>query len=556
MNVTLAYRGHSGVHSEGAARVLTLEPNLARERVAFDAPLLRPIQFREAVSALHDVVINDLRYKPRDKSAYQAWKAQQAQEEIQIRRQAVQQARAEVLERAKIAVPRDLESRYRRALARYWAARRAYASYLLKHDKELWRRLMPYDPVITVADDVVFFECFSADESSYGCLTAEREATFGRSDAVEFGTTNVDYSWDLYNHLQGLRTYRQTRFRLDPAGFDVAIAGSAEYREEKIDLPPNWLRGFMRLQFAMNMPARKVSLSSGAVYSVLAFLRRRKPRKSPRAIRFELLDGRPPRLVLEPWEQPVVSHGSVYRGPEAEPVRIWGRQRLLVLARLLPLADGIDVYLLGTGFPSFWVVRMGAMRFTLGLSGWTANDWTRASTLDLLAAPQAPSDMHVTAAIEYLRARRAATLAEVQSQLQATPQLAAAVLRHLAHTGQAIYDLDVGLYRWRQILPMALAEADLASPNPELIAARDFVVQSRVTVDSREDAGERVLVRGRIDKKQIQLLLDRDGMIRRGVCDCSLHYRFGLKRGPCRHLFALRHVALQTLVDHTALVRR
>src|SRR5262249_13958409 len=151
--------------------------------------------------------------------------------------------------------------------------------------------------------------------------------------------------------------------------FDVAIAGREDYREEKIDLPQSWLRGFMRLQFAMNLPVRKVSLTRGAVYSMLAFLRRRKPRKSPRAIRFELLDGRPPRVVLEPWEQPIVSHGTLYSGQEAEPVRIWGRQRLLVLARLLPLAERVDVYLLGTGLPSFWVVRMGALRFTLGLSG-------------------------------------------------------------------------------------------------------------------------------------------------------------------------------------------
>src|SRR5262245_15439540 len=170
MNVTLAYRGHSGVRSEGAGRILNLEPNLARERVSFDAPLLRPVQFREAISALHDVVINDLRYKPRDKSAYEAWKADQVKQEAQIRRNAVKQAKAEVLERAKVAVPKDLESRYRQALKRYWTARRSYSNYLLKHDLELWRRLMPCDPVITVADDVVFFECFSADESSYGCL--------------------------------------------------------------------------------------------------------------------------------------------------------------------------------------------------------------------------------------------------------------------------------------------------------------------------------------------------------------------------------------------------
>ena len=41
---------------------------------------------------------------------------------------------------------------------------------------------MPCDPVITVVDDVVFFECFSADESSYGCLTINRDDGFGKSE--------------------------------------------------------------------------------------------------------------------------------------------------------------------------------------------------------------------------------------------------------------------------------------------------------------------------------------------------------------------------------------
>src|SRR6187397_3731534 len=94
---------------------------------------------------------------------------------------------------------------------------------------------------------------------------------------------------------------------------------------------------------------------------------------------------------MEPWETPIYSYGATYQGPPGEPIRVWGRQRLLVLARLLPLVERIDVYLLGTGLPSFWVAQMGEMRLTLGLSGWTTNDWTRSAALDLLAPPAAPA---------------------------------------------------------------------------------------------------------------------------------------------------------------------
>ena len=112
---------------------------------------------------------------------------------------------------------------------------------------------MPCDPVVTVADDVVFFECFSADESSYGCLTVERDGGFGRSENFQYGTTNVDYSWQLYDHFQALRTYRETRLQVDPSGFEVKTAEHSDYREEKIDLPDGWLRGFMQIQSAMTL---------------------------------------------------------------------------------------------------------------------------------------------------------------------------------------------------------------------------------------------------------------------------------------------------------------
>src|SRR5262249_58652079 len=110
------------------------------------------------------------------------------------------------------------------------------------------------------------------------------------------------------------------------------------------------------------------------------------------AVRFELNPGRPVEIVLEPFERRIVAHGCPYLGAKAEVIRTWGRDRLRVLARLLPLLDGADVYLLGTGLPSFWVMRMGEMKLTLGLSGWTANDWTSGgSAIDQLAPPAEPS---------------------------------------------------------------------------------------------------------------------------------------------------------------------
>ena len=543
MNVTFAYAGHSAVLDRPGRQTFQLVPNLARDPVAFDAPLLKPLRFREAMSALHDCVISDLRFKKRDKSTYQAWKKQEAGRAGAIRGTALREAMKEVIAKRAVPVPDDFLQVFESARRRYWKARQQYSTYLLKHDMELWRKLMPCDPVITVADDVLFFECFSADESSYGCLTVERAEGFGPSERTQFGTTNVDYSWDLYNHFQSLRSYRETRFRIDPQGFEVATQSQADYREEKIDLPNSWLRGFMQIQAAMGTPTvARVSLSREAVYSILAWVRRHKAKTSPRAIRFELLPGSAPRMVLEPWETPITSHATTYDGPSIEPVRVWGGRRLLALARLLPLVERVDVYLLGTGLPSFWVARMGEMRLTLGLSGWTANDWTKGSAIDLLAPPAAPSPDLVTNVAAVLRGNRQMTAKQIEAQVHADAPTVAAALRELAQSGQAIYDLAAGVYRWRQIMPRAIGEAEIGPEHPELAGAREIMEKNRVSLEARQEApsGGGYIITGKADGSPVEILLDPDQRIRRGKCVCGYYRKFALKNGPCRHMLALR----------------
>ena len=544
MIVTLAYMGRSGLRNGGRTNTLTLAPNVARDPVSFDAPLRHPLRFREAISALHDVVVSDLRFKTRDKTAYEAWKKQEHERLASIRRSEYERAREEILAKRDEPLPHDLEARYNRHRKRYWGARQKYANYLLKHDRDLWRLLMPCDPVITVAEDVAFFECFSADESSYGCLTVDRQDGFGPAADERLGTTNVDYSWDLFNQFQSLRSYRETRFNLDPSGFEVATEAAEEYREEKIDLPLGWLRGFMQLQGAMALPMRRVSLSREAVYSLLAWLKRNKARTSPRAIRFELQDGQSPRLVLEPWEKTIVSHSTKYEGPDSEPVRIWGRRRLQVLSRMLPLAERFEVYLLGTGFPSFWVARMGEMRLTVGLSGWTTNDWTRGSALDLLAPPSTPSDALVGRVSSFIKSRGLANLKAIASENAANPADCTVATNRLAQTGQVIFDLDAKAYRWRQIMPQEVGEREKGSENTELTASREL--KSRAQLQSSEETSNgMVRHQGKVERYVVEVVLDADGQIKGGKCDCGHHRRGGIRTGPCRHLLALRAAADQ-----------
>lgn len=543
MNFTVAYRGRSGVSGTAGGVALSFAPNLRRDRVSFVGDLKDPLRFREAVSALHAVVVSDLKYRPKDRTAYQAYLKCVQEREKAIRQLAFRQSREALLAEPAEPIPPGLEKRFHSLRDRYWSARVKYADFLAKNDPALFRVLVPCDPVVTVAPDVLFFECFSKDESSYCCLTANRDL-FDAPGDVALGTTNVDYSLTLYEEFQRLRTYRRTRFAVDPAGLEVATEGAADYREETIDLPPSWLRGFMQLQAAMSLPLKRVPVSREGLYAVLGYLRRHRTRKSPRALRFELTPDAPVEIVLEPWEVRVRLHGTPYTGPKAETVRTWGRDRLLTLARLLPIADGADVFLLGTGLPSFWSVRLGGMRLLLGLSGWTANDWTSGggALLDL-APPAEPSEDVLGDIAAAFRDSPALTFEQVRQRTGAAPHLVAAGLNRFALLGQLIHDLAAGVYRWRQILPVESSIKQVKVDSPEADAARDLVAEGRVNVSRDETVGGLRAVVGRVNGKDIEVVCDADGRVTRGQCSCSHYFRFKLRAGPCRHMQALRRAA-------------
>jgi hypothetical protein len=301
----------------------------------------------------------------------------------------------------------------------------------------------------------------------------------------------------------------------------------------------------MQLQAAMSLPMRRVPVSREGLYGILAWLKRHRAAKSPRAVRFELTPGQPVHLVLEPWEQRIVLHGTPYPGAKAETIRTWGRDRLRVLARLLPLVEDAEVYLLGTGLPSFWVVRMGEMRLILALSGWTANDWTGPSALDQLAPPADPSTALLGVIAGTFQKEPALTFEQIRGLVGAPPAQVAAGLNRLALLGQVIHDLPAGLYRWRQVMPVALSLEQIGPESAETAAARNLVAERKVKVARVEEpsAGLRLLS-GQAEGRTVELLLNADGRMVRGKCNCSHHFKGGLRMGPCRHLQALRTVAL------------
>ncbi|MFC2250192.1 SWIM zinc finger family protein [Labrys portucalensis] len=540
MNFVYRFLGESHASADAAASTFGFAPDTLRQPAFFSGKVVRHLAFREAISALHHVVVSDLRFKPRDRTAYFEWLKQNEAAllaEAAARREELK-PRIETL-RQRI---RSLDDESQRLMKPFFTARQAYFNYLYKQNRDAWIVL---DPVITVHPDEIFFECFSLDESSYGRLSCDHDV-FEQLGEMAFGTTNIDYSHALYDEFQKIRTYRDTTLSIDPSGFEVQTADDNAFREEKIDLPDSWVRGFLQVSSAMTLPAHVFDLHPMDLANILGTLARRKERVGPRSLRFLLKPDAPVEVVVEPWGERLTFRRSIYRGREGGEIRIWGRRRLAILERALPLARSVRVHLTGTGLPSFFVVDFGGIRFTLGLSGWTANDWSSAGQFDLLAPRHKVDADTAQRVFAALGDRHAAPARDLARDLGLEESMVQAALTAYTQAGRVMFDLDKGIYRRRELTrePLALSQLRFAS---EQEASADRLVEANLVTIAGVDRnqGRRIVTGTVLDnarKESVALTIDADDRLVEARCSCHFYGHNKMMRGPCEHMLALRRI--------------
>ena len=534
-----SYRGSSNVESSSSSTSMNFVPDAKREPTFFMAELRQKLEFREAISALHDVVVSDLRFKPKDKTAYKEWAAQREQ----IDWQEVAERRAEVGGKIKGLQDElnDLRSRQSARWKDFYDSRIRYFKYIYEKQRDLWFIL---DPVITVHPDEVFFECFSEDESSYGRLGAKYEV-FENIKEFACGTTNIDYSAALYDEFQKIRTYKTTKFEIDPSGFEVSTTNEDAFKEVKIDLPDSWVRGFLQVSSAMSLPTISFDLHPLDVHNICFILRRYKERQSPRGMRYILKPNEPVKIIFEPWNFEITCARTRFTGTEEHDIRVWGRRRLLILERLISVSKKFTVHLLGTGLPSFYLADLGDMEFTLGLSGWTANDWSSAGNFDLLA-PRADVDSFTKRRVfDGLKQNWFDKPADLAKKLDLDQATVLGALGAYTQAGRAIYDLSKGVYRVRELSRDPLPMDKLRFANEREESTTKFIAQKAVSVSSREAKPNNAIeIKGAVkDKEKIyecSIFIDSDQRMKKAVCNCNFFLQNKLFKGPCEHILALR----------------
>jgi len=480
--ITQTYAERSSATLDAASLGLNLSTEQGRPAVRLHATVKDGLAYARLMQGLYALVTSNLLTPKRDRSAYFEWVRERYLEELSAR-----QAHSATLLPGLFEQRDALQARLKDVQtgisglskiansAEYYTAVRRYYDYLYTYDRDAWYAL---DPVVSVHPDCVVFEAFSQDESSYGRVTVPMDR-LDIAGAVDYGTTNIDFSPDLAREIGRIRGYRPTDLHVGPG--EVALtttAGSAV--EKKIDLPQAWVRGFLQVQSAATLPGVDVRFSAATIADVLAVVRRRREDRGPRSLRVVLRPGRRPSVVVEPWGVTIDEPMRVYDGRDAHEIRVWGRRRLLMLEELLPHAGEVRVRLLGTGMPSYWSVFQGASRLDVGLSGWTQNDWSRAAQFDLLAALRAPSEEALKRAARALEEHLVLTPEELALRARLERGEATGALQGLCREGRAMYDYVAGTYRWRQLFPV-MPEPAATREDPRLTAARRLLEKRAVT---------------------------------------------------------------------------
>lgn len=519
---------------------LTLLTDQSQAPVFLQGRLRQGPAFARAMLILGKIVKGRARAAERDHSAYQAWVQGEYLKELDATQLRLRknlpkrQQRARELQQEITALERQIATAtdqlsYRRQIQRFY-------DWLYTHNREAWILI---DPVVSVMADATFFEGFSLDESIYGRVRLGHDQIETAAPLLP-GTTNIDFGVALEREFQRIRHYRPLELTIGAQAVQVATECGAAV-EKKIDLPSSWVRGLVEVQSALMLTPIEFTVTATFLAEIISRLEARKEKEGPRSLRFQLTPGAPVEVELEPWGTRLIDPESTFRGSAPQEIRVWGRRRLLLLKDILPDTSRVEVRLLGTGMPSFWTLGIDAVELTVGLSGWTNRDWTARARFSALMPAAQVSDQLLTRAAAVLKSAGRLTPDQLARTVPVEGPQARGALQKLCLLGKALYDPDVGAFRWRELFP----EFDLSRLAEPPLEERKGIALHRagavkVTADTVSTGGrQRLATITDTPERHARLDTDPDGRITYATCTCNHFRRHKLREGPCRHLVAL-----------------
>jgi hypothetical protein len=356
------------------------------------------------------------------------------------------------------------------------------------------------DPIVTSGSDTLRFEAFSSDNGVYARVDVQGQAVARATE--RHGTTHVDFNDAIRKALTAVVPGAPMHMHIAGSGLTLVTA-DARVHEKRVTLSKRWIRGLCEVQSHQHALAPAFEISGGEALRFVRGLRADQP----------WLRGS---LCAEPRLR------MVFPAREGE-VAVAGAQRLRALEPALTPERRVAVWrgdddvcaweVIGRG-ARLWVVLSADARHGFSGDGQLLEVLSRRGWLHALPV--------VRARLRWQSRLDANALA---AETQCDERAVTSALAALATQGLVGFDARAGAYFHRE-LPFAVDAIDALQPRLE--AARRLVAAVRVL-----DHAEALVPATGVNHH----VRTRDGV---DGCTCRWHARHRGRRGPCKHILAVR----------------
>ena len=188
-------------------------------------------------------------------------------------------------------------------------------------------------------------------------------------------------------------------------------------------------------------------------------------------------------------------------------------------------------------------------RQTLGLSGWTANDWSNKSKFDLLQPSLQVENVTIESVWEALKKVWLVTAADLAKATNLSESIVLGALQILVQGGKVIYDLNSQVYRRRELSKEALDVRALRFNSEQEAIASDLLVAKKVNIQQKLQAHHGNLIMGKVytdyKPKDVTLHLDDNQQIIKANCTCDFFKQHKLSK-PCEHILAIKALSVSS----------
>lgn len=363
------------------------------------------------------------------------------------------------------------------------------------------------DPVVTSGGGLLRFEGFSACCSTYARIDITPEAYKG--EIVGKGTTNVDFNAPMRAALAMVRD--QDHLDLSVGADELVLQhGLEKVIEKKVQLPHRWLKGFVEVQAYQSKMEHCLTLGRA---ETIKFLRSIPHQTSSRAAF---------------WAVPTGNGLRLTQMTNAAGVKVGGLERLRLLRDLAPLADQLQIFAQPDGESSEWQLRCGALQFTLTLTAESSRGFSgEGQVLNSLAQAQSKDVKRVMAALKW---QSKLDIESIAASCRIENERVTQALSILGSRG--LVGFDVGHGYFHRELPFDLEMVETA--HPRLKGAQKLLATNSVEIQKSDTGTIKAYVSGSDTKHFVQLTPDLE------KCTCPWQIKYTGKRGPCKHILAVK----------------